>query len=83
MDLYLLKLKPPLSQTPHSYRPRRVLYYGRVNKKDDVEGFLKHLTECRRIVGAVRAGGMCACGERLKLKNARLCADCAVREFLQ
>ena len=80
VGLYLFKLKPPVS---HGYRPRRVLYYGHVKKQDDVDGFLKHLTECRRIVSAVRAGGMCACGERLKLKNARLCADCAVREFLQ
>ena len=80
VTLYVYHLEPPLA---NAYRPRCVLYRGQVKKADDTEGFLKHLTECRRILGVVRAGGLCACGRRLKVDNSRLCADCAVREFLQ
>ena len=80
VTLYVHHLQDPIG--PGNYRPRRVLFRGAVTSADDTEGFLKHLTKCRRIVRVVRAGGLCACG-RLKLTNARLCAECAIREFLQ
>ena len=80
VHLWVYHLEPPLPLS--GYRPKNKLYYGIVKSADDTDTFLKHLMEVHRIVQVVRAGGLCACG-RLKLTKARLCADCAIREFLQ
>ena len=68
---------------PPRYYPRTALYRGTVQRKDDLQGCMEMLTECRRVLRLVRAGGLCSCNLRLKMEGARLCAKCACEEFLQ
>ena len=70
-----------LAPVPGGYRPRRVLYRGQVSARGDTDAFLKHLMEMRQVLRAVRAGGLCSCGERLKVEKASLCAPCACKAF--
>ena len=78
VSFYFMILLDPV---PGGYRPRRFLYRGEVNSPGDTEGFLKHLIEMRHVLRAVRAGGLCSCGERLKVKKASFCAPCACKAF--
>ena len=71
-----------LLEPPH-YVPRTPLYCGTVRRKDDLQGFMEKMMECRRVLQMVRAGGLCSCNRRLKMEGARLCAQCACEEFLQ
>ena len=80
VTFYFFVLLPP---HPNGFRPRRVLYRGQVNSRGDTEVFLKHLMEMRRVLRAIRAGGLCSCGERLKVEKASLCAPCACKAFFK
>ena len=80
VDFMVFKLLEP---QPNGFRPRIALYDGKVKQKDDIKGFMDQLTECRRVLRLVRAGGLCSCNRRLKIEGARLCAKCACEEFLQ
>ena len=81
VSFYVFLLQDPVGS--HGYRPRRVLYHGHVDSRDDTDAFLKNLMEMRRILRVVRAGGLCSCGERLKVEKASLCAPCACKAFFK